>query len=317
METKKNDKFPIILLILAFLCLVAGIVVFYNEVGRDVLGNWKAAKQRNNSVEVVTSTSTELVASKDTEPEQNVPVAEDTSVSEDEEPDATESNPSVDVEPSTEAEDPVVFVPNPYAEWFLGNCDCVAWLKIDDTIVDYCVMWTPEDENYYLNRNYNKETQIGGSLILDTDSSLYPMSTNLIIHGHNNPNQMFGDLPLYEEKSYCDEHKYISLYTKECEYKYEVMAVFRSQVFKKKDTCFKYYKFFNAKTEEEFNDFYDNVKEMSYYDTGVTASLGDHFLTLSTCSYHIENGRFVVVAKLVGTGDVYSPLEESINNSTN
>jgi hypothetical protein len=29
----------------------------------------------------------------------------------------------------------------------------------------------------------------------------------------------------------------------------------------------------------------------------VAAEFGDHFITLSTCSSHVTNGRFVVVAK--------------------
>ena len=50
-------------------------------------------------------------------------------------------------------------------------------------------------------------------------------------------------------------------------------------------------------TEEEFNDFYENIKKLSIYDTGVTAEFGDHFITLSTCVSHVPTGRFVVVAK--------------------
>ena len=40
---------------------------------------------------------------------------------------------------------------------------------------------------------------------------------------------------------------------------------------------------------------------MSLYDTGVTASYGDRLLTLSTCDYYVDDGRFVVVAKRVGS----------------
>ena len=46
-----------------------------------------------------------------------------------------------------------------------------------------------------------------------------------------------------------------------------------------------------------FNDFYDNIKKLSLYDTGVEAEFGDTFLTLSTCAYNTTDGRFVVVAK--------------------
>ena len=81
-------------------------------------------------------------------------------------------------------------------------------------------------------------------------------------------------------------------------------------MYKKSDNVFKFYKFFEATSEEEFLDFYNNIKEMSIYDTGVSASYGDRFLTLSTCTYHVENGRFVVVAKEVSEEKKYLPLVE-------
>ena len=43
----------------------------------------------------------------------------------------------------------------------------------------------------------------------------------------------------------------------------------------------------------------EKCKELSLYDTGVTAKYGDKLLTLSTCEYSRTNGRLVVVAKLI------------------
>lgn len=208
-----------------------------------------------------------------------------------------------------EPEPEIIKVENPYKEYFLGNSDMVGWLKIPDTEIDFPVMWTPEDENYYLYRGFDKEYSRYGLPLLDTDSSMDPLSTNLIIHGHNIKNSTFYFLLQYKEEEYFKKHPKIYLYGKDYEHVYEVMAVFRSQVFYVTDTCFKYYKFFNAYTAEEFNDFYDNVKEMALYDTGVTAEFGDRLLTLSTCSSHTENGRFVVVAKEVEPGEQYLALD--------
>lgn len=100
----------------------------------------------------------------------------------------------------------------------------------------------------------------------------------------------------------------MQLYTEEGVRTYEVIAVFLSQVYKKTDQAFKFYKFFQADTQEEFDDFYENIMAMSLYDTGVTAEYGDHFLTLSTCSYHVEQGRFVVVARETGYEEIYAPF---------
>lgn len=187
---------------------------------------------------------------------------------------------------------------SPYADYFTKYPDMVAWFQIPGTNIDYPVMWTPGDETYYLYRHYDGSDNINGSLLLDTDSSLSPLTTNLIIHGHNmKSGAMFGNLPQYGDKNYYEQHKEMLLFTPDGERTYEIVAVFRSQVYKKSDTCFKFYKFFQADTENEFNDFYDNIKALSLYDTGVTAQFGDHFITLSTCVSHVENGRFVVVAK--------------------
>ncbi|MBP5152021.1 MAG: class B sortase [Lachnospiraceae bacterium] len=303
---------PVLLFILAVLFLGAGVAAFL----------WEHADPFGNLFPKVTSESSDRRISSDESSEISVSSTDNTETS-DPVTDNTESSVStansgssetVESEPEPEPEPEPVRVENPYKEYFLENPDMAAWLRIPDTIVDYPVMWTPEDEDFYLLRNFKKKKSGNGCLILDTDSCMEPLTTNLIIHGHNNKGAMFGNLSKYEKKEYRDEHPFIYLSGKDYEHAYVVMAAFRSQVFYSTDVCFKFYKFFQADTEEEFKDFYDNVKAMSYYDTGVEASFGDRFLTLSTCSYHTENGRFVVVAKEVEPGDFYEPLDIDVNS---
>ncbi len=187
---------------------------------------------------------------------------------------------------------------SPYADFFSTYTDAVAWLEIPDTNISYPVMWTPGNETEYLYLNYDGTKNQNGSLLLDTDSSLSPLTTNLIIHGHNmKSGAMFGTLMDYKDQTYYEQHKEMLLFTADCERKYEVIAAFRSKVYLTTDKVFKYYKFFQANTEDEFNNFYNNIKKMSLYDTGVTAEFGDRFITLSTCTSYTDNGRFVVVAK--------------------
>lgn len=197
-----------------------------------------------------------------------------------------------------------------YEALWQQNEDFAGWLRIEDTVIDYPVMQCLDDENYYLKRDFYKEDNENGSLILDNDSNAgigtkeqeytngcIP-SSNLIIHGHTmKSGQMFGGLKSYQDKEYGLSHNIIcfdSLYEKR---EYELIAVFYSQVYYQSEDVFKYYKFFQADTQEEFDDWYNNIKEMSLYDTGVTAEYGDEFITLSCCAYHVENGRFVVVGK--------------------
>ena len=198
-------------------------------------------------------------------------------------------------------------------EVYAINKDTAGWLSIDGTVIDYPVMQTPADEQYYLNRDFEGKYSAYGCIIADTDSEIgtgtaaneyadgSKPATNIILHGHNMKNgTMFGGLDKYRDQSYEKSHskiKFSSLYE---DREYEICAVFLSQVYKKSQTdVFKYYQFFNADTEDEFNDFYSNIKEMSMYDTGVEASFGDEFITLSVCAYHVDNGRLVVVGKRI------------------
>ena len=66
------------------------------------------------------------------------------------------------------------------------------------------------------------------------------------------------------------------------------------------DTVYRlYYDFTQAKDKADFDTYVKEVTQRSQYVTGVTAEYGDELLTLSTCAYHTEEGRFVVVAKRV------------------
>ena len=58
---------------------------------------------------------------------------------------------------------------------------------------------------------------------------------------------------------------------------------------------FRYYYYTDLSNEDDFDYYVKNVKERALYDTGVDAHYGDELITLSTCSYQVKNGRFVVV----------------------
>lgn len=82
---------------------------------------------------------------------------------------------------------------------------------------------------------------------------------------------------------------------------HEILSVFYSRVYyKSEQNVFRYYYFVNANNEEEYNDYVYNAKKVSIYNTGVTANYGDQLLTLSTCEYSQEDGRFAVVCKKIG-----------------
>jgi sortase B len=189
-----------------------------------------------------------------------------------------------------------------YKKLHKENPDMIGWLTIKDTPIDYPVMQsTKDDPEYYLHRDFHKNQATAGTLFLDADCSLKRPSDNLIIYGHHMRNgSMFGKLEKYEDSDFYKNHKVFTFDTLKEHREYKVLAVFRGQAYAKGDTeHFHYYDFFDAKNEKDFDSFIKEVTERSQYDTGVTAQYGDQLLTLSTCAYHREQGRFVVVAKRI------------------
>lgn len=186
-----------------------------------------------------------------------------------------------------------------YKNLLLANRKLIGWVKIDGTYIDYPVMQTTDNE-YYLDHNMNQEYDKNGTIFMDKDCDVLKPSTNYILYGHHMKNgRMFGQLDLYQKESYYKEHPYISFDTIYEKGTYQVMYVFRSRVYKEAEIVFKYYQFIEANSAQEFDSYMQEMADMSFYDTGVTAEYGDQLLTLSTCDYQETDGRFVVVAKKV------------------
>lgn len=185
-----------------------------------------------------------------------------------------------------------------YKSLYMKNGDLAGWLTVEGTKIDYPVMQC-EDDEYYLHHDFDGKDSKYGCLYVREKADLEE-GTNFVIYGHNmRDGSMFGELDLFLEEEFYREHANISFDTLYEERTYEILSVFRSRVYSEDADVFKYYQFYGADTEEAFEDFYRNIKELSLYDTGVTAAFGDTFLTMSTCAYHVDDGRFVVVAKRV------------------
>lgn len=180
-------------------------------------------------------------------------------------------------------------------ELYKINNDIIGWIKIENSNIDYPVMQTKENPNYYLKRNFYKQYSILGTPYMAENCNI-EKSDNLIIYGHHiNGNKLFGELENYKSKKYYDTHKIIKFYTMTENAEYEIIAVFKTVAY----TGFQYYKFYNAEDEREFNTFIEKCKELSFYDTKKTAVYGDKLITLSTCEYSNENGRLVIVARKI------------------
>ena len=176
------------------------------------------------------------------------------------------------------------------------NSDIVGWIEIEGTNINYPVL-QGEDNKYYLTHNYKKEKSQKGSIFLSKDYDLKLPSDNLLIYGHNLiSGQMFNNLLKYKNREFYEKHPNIRFTTAKEDLKFEIISAFYSKVFlKSEENVFRYYNFVTAKSEKDYNNFVENAKRASLYDTDKEAKYGDRLITLVTYSYHVEDGRFVVI----------------------
>lgn len=176
------------------------------------------------------------------------------------------------------------------------NPDIVGWIEISGTNINYPVL-QGKDNEYYLTHNYKKQKTEKGSIFLESKYDWDIPSNNLLIYGHNLINgQMFKDLIKYREEEFYKKHSTIRFTTVKEDIEFKVMSVFYSKVFYEDDEgVFRYYDFINEKNKVDYDNFVKNAKNASLYNTGIEAEYGDRLITLVTCSYHVEDGRFVVI----------------------
>ena len=183
-----------------------------------------------------------------------------------------------------------------YAPLYEQNSDLFGWLRIEDTVIDYPVMYTPDDPEKYRRADFAGEYSYSGTPFLD--SACTADSDNLLIYGHNmRDGSMFHSLINYQDEAYWQAHSTISFDTLYEEGEYEVLAAFYDRVYYQHEKCFKFYQFIDAADETDFDNAIANLRSKALYDTGVTAVYGDKLITLVTCTYQVEDGRFVVVAR--------------------
>ena len=147
---------------------------------------------------------------------------------------------------------------------FNQNSDCVGWIYIPGTSVNYPVMHTPANPQKYLRRDFYGNYSQSGVPFLDARCDLE--STDLIIYGHNMRNgTMFSELKNYANVAFRKAHPIIEFETANGIYKFNVIDV------KITDTA-----------DKKYNEIY---------------SSNGRFLTLSSCYGNRKSDRILVTAK--------------------
>lgn len=192
-----------------------------------------------------------------------------------------------------------------YQSFYKRYPDLFGWLKISGTQIDHPVMQSDDEVRgeryYYLHRDYTGQQSEAGSLFVENASSCFPQDDNTVVYGHNMSNGLnFGILEQYKDAEFYRNHPLIQYDTIYETGTYQIAAVLITRILYQDEEGFRYYRFYNYHTEQEFQECTDFVKENQLYDTGEQLQYGDQLLMLSTCEYSKPNGRLVIVAKKIG-----------------
>ena len=171
------------------------------------------------------------------------------------------------------------------------NSDCVGWLAIPDTTVDYPVVWTPADPEHYLRRNFYDSYASGGTPFLDGRNQPQAKGQNLIVYGHNMlDGSMFKPIVQYLDPNFRQAHQDIYLELNGIQYHYQVIAALET------NTRSPVYTYTGLCDSTEMEDF----RAMLLEETGLEAiPQAEGYLTLSTCNNQGGDSRLLVIAALV------------------
>ena len=172
--------------------------------------------------------------------------------------------------------------------------DVVGWMKVPGTSIDTAVFQSSDNSRYLRHDRDNNNTK-WGEMFLDYRNNINEMDDrkNFIIYGHNtSEDSWLTPVMNYASEDFFKGHKFIEFSTVNKNYKWEIFTVYKT-------TTDFFYIDTNFANKDEYFDFISLCKSKSLYNTNVEITKDDTILTLSTCEYSQENGRFVIQAKLV------------------
>lgn len=176
-----------------------------------------------------------------------------------------------------------------------------------------------DDNEYYLKHTLDGKTDKHGTLFVDCRNSIEVLNQNTLIYGHNmKDNTQFGLLNVYKTVEGYKTSPVVTFSTIYKDYNWKIFAAFLINTKPEDDDG---YVFDYTRTEfssaEEFESFYDEVMERSYFITDTDVTCNDKLLTMSTCSTLFDDSRLVVMARLARDGENLTDDTQSVRANDN
>lgn len=198
----------------------------------------------------------------------------------------------------TEGASGVELVDNPidFDSLYKKNTDIYSWIIIPNTNVNYPVLQSDKNDNFYLDHGVDKNYRFAGAIYSQVCNSIDYLDRVTVLYGHNMlDGSMFADLHKYADKEFFDKNRYIYVYTPERKLTYEIVSAFLYDDRHIMNS-------FDFDDDKVFQDYLDSVLNPRSLNSNVkeeiTLDIDDKLLVLSTCPNY-ASGRYLVQGVLI------------------
>lgn len=224
---------------------------------------------------------------------------------------------SIDKEKIDSIKQEVPEILDKFIDLYAENDELIGWIKVGHRI-DYPVMMSKNENDFYLHHNFNKDYTESGSIFCDNHIVPCTDASNLIIYGHYfiGSDEYFSTLPYYDPNSMRSQEAFLEYYkqyptlrfdTLYEEGTYKIFAGMYININRVDGYAYPYHTKRTFENEYQFMDFMGNIMDRSMFYTDVDVEYGDKILTLSTCYWHPlgrdYDTRFVLFARKVREGE--------------
>ena len=207
------------------------------------------------------------------------------------------------IEPAITLEEenkPVAVLPNdpletrsiqrsPYKELLERNSDYRGWINVPNSDINYPFV-KGLDNDYYLKRSFDRSYDDKGTVFMDYRNLGFGFSQHILLYGHNmKDGSMFGTLKRYKDADYALENTIIEIEDLYGTRSFKIYASYYAQA----DSQFITTTF---EDDNAFTNFIDGQLSLSDVAYGIQPNKDDNILTLVTCTYEVDNGRYFVHA---------------------
>lgn len=177
---------------------------------------------------------------------------------------------------------------------YAQNPHLAGWLSLPGCNIDGpVVVDPPEEPEYYLHRAFDGSYSYAGTFFIGSGAGTE--SDCLIIYGHNMAGgTMFGKLSSYSNPDFFRANSTFTFASLTEEKQFRIFSVVQTRLLKQNEEGFRYYNTVGALTRQEFDALTAWLAENSMVDGGDLPTYGQQIVILSTCSYHTEDGRFLI-----------------------